>query len=72
MLWYSGLSLFRNCLIGLAVKASALRVADPGFYSHICQDFSRSSHTSDLNIGTPGAWHYRVSTGSGWPGVSIV
>ena len=39
--------------------------------------FSGSSHTSDLNIGTPvaalpGAWHYRVSTGTGRPGVSIL
>ena len=39
--------------------------------------FSGSSHTSDLNIGTPvatlpGAWRYRVSTGNGRPGVSIL
>ena len=39
--------------------------------------FSGSSHTSDLNIGTPvatlpGAWRYRVSTGTGRPGVSIL
>ena len=38
---------------------------------------SGSSHTSDLNIGTPvatlpGAWHYRVSAGTGQPGVSIL
>ena len=37
--------------------------------------FSGSSHTSDLNIGTPvatlpGAWCYRVSAGTGQPGVS--
>ena len=36
-----------------------------------------SSHTSDLKIGTPvatlpGSWRYRVSTGNGWPGVSIL
>ena len=36
-----------------------------------------SSHTSDLKIGTPvatlpGAWRYRVSTGTGRPGVSIL
>ena len=35
------------------------------------------SHTSDLKIGTPmatmpGAWRYRVSAGTGWPGVSIL
>ena len=39
--------------------------------------FSESSHTSDLNIGTPvatlpGAWRYKVSTGTGRPGVSIL
>ena len=39
--------------------------------------FSGSSHTSDLKIGTPvatlpGAWCYRVSAGTGWPGVSIL
>ena len=39
--------------------------------------FSGSSHTSDLKIGTPvatlpGAWLYRVSTGTGRPGVSIL
>ena len=38
--------------------------------------FPGSSHNSDLNIGTPvatlpGAWCYRVSAGTGWPGVSI-
>ena len=39
--------------------------------------FSGSSHTSDFKIGTPvatlpGAWCYRVSTGTGRPGVSIL
>ena len=39
--------------------------------------FPGSSHTSDLKIGTPvatlpGAWRYRVSAGTGWPGVSIL
>ena len=39
--------------------------------------FSGSSHTSDFKIGTPGAtlpgaWRYRVSTGTGWPDVSIL
>ena len=29
--------------------------------------FSGSSLTSDLNIGLPGAWCYRVSAGTGWP-----
>ena len=36
------------------VKASALREEDPGFDSRLrCGDFSGSSHTSDLKIGTP-------------------
>ena len=35
------------------------------------------SHTSDLKIGIPaatlpGAWRYRVSAGTHWPGVSIL
>ena len=40
-------------LIGLVVKASASRAEDPGFDSRLRRDFSWSSHTSDLNIGTP-------------------
>ena len=59
------------------VKASASRVEDPGFESRLRQDFSGSSHTSDLKIGTlvatlPGTWHYRVSTGTGQQGVGIL
>ena len=53
--------------------------ADPQFDSRFRREyFSRSSHTmSYLKIGTPvvtlpGAWHYRVSDGTGWPGVSIL
>ena len=59
------------------VKASALRVADTGFDSRFCHgDFSGSSHTSDLYVSTPvatlpGAWRYRVSNGTGWPGVTL-
>ena len=39
--------------------------------------FPGSSHTSDLKMGTPvatlpGAWHYRVSAGTGRSGVSIL
>ena len=60
------------------VKASASRAEDPGLESHMRRDFiPGSSHTSDLNIGTPvatlpGAWHYRVRAGTGGPGVSIL
>ena len=35
------------------VKASASRAEDPGFESRLRRDFSKSSHTSDLKIGTP-------------------
>ena len=58
-------------------KASASRAEDPGFESRLRLIFSGSSHTSDLKIGTPvatlpGAWSYRVSAGTGRPGVSIL
>ena len=50
---------------------------EQGFHSHLRQDYSRSSHTSALKIGTPvptlpGACRHRVSAGTGWPGVSIL
>ena len=66
-----------HCLVSLVVEASASGVEDPGFKSRLHWDFSGSSHTSDLKIGTPvaslpGAWHYRVSAGTGQPGVSIL
>ena len=61
---------------GLVVKASASRAEDPGFNSCLHRgDFSRSSHTSDLTIGTPVATLLgtcRVNAGTGWPGVSIL
>ena len=64
-------------LAGQVVKASTSGTEGPGSESHLRQEFSRSSHTSDLTIGTPvatlpGAWHDRVSAGTGWPGVSIL
>ena len=67
----------KDRLVGLVVKASASRAEDPGFESACDGIFSRSSHTSDSKIGTPvatltGAWRYRISTGTGWPGVSIL
>ena len=42
----------------------------PGSNQTCAAIFSGSSHTSDLNIGTPvatlpGAWRYRVSAGTG-------
>ena len=65
----------RDRLVGLVVKASASGAEDPGFESRLRRDFSGSSHTSDLKIGTrvaalPGVWHYRVRTGTGRSGVS--
>ena len=64
-------------LAGLVVKASASKAKDPGFESRLRRDFSGSSHTSGLKIGTPvatlpGAWHYRVRAGTGRPGVNIL
>ena len=67
----------RNRLVGLVVKASASGAEDPGFESRFRRDFSGSSHTSDLRIGTslatlPGVCRYRVSAGTGRPVVSIL
>ena len=61
----------------LLLLLSASRAEDLGFESRLCQDFSRSNHTSDLKTGTPvatlpGAWCYRVSAGIGLPSVSIL
>ena len=67
-----------NRLAGLVVKVSALWAEEPVFDSPLCLgDFSGSSHISDLKLGTPvatlpGAWRYRVSAGTGWPGISIL
>ena len=63
--------------LGLVVKAIASRAEDPGFESCLWLDVSESSHTSDLKIdipvaALPGSWCYRVSPGTGWPGVSIL
>ena len=67
----------KDRLPGLVVKASASRAEDPGFESRLRRDLSGSSHTSDFKIGTPvatlpGAWHYRVSAGTGRPDASIL
>ena len=57
-------------LVGLVVKASASGAEDPEFESRLRRgDYSGSSHTSDLETGTPvailsGAWRYRVSAGT--------
>ena len=60
------------------VKASTSRTADLGFDSSLRRgDFSGSSHTSDFKTGAPiaalpGTWRYRVSAGTGLPGVNII
>ena len=65
-------------LVGLVVKVSTSRSEDPGSDSHLRHgDVSWSCDTSDLKIGTPvatlpGALCYRVSAGTGCPGVSIL
>ena len=67
-----------NSLACLVVKAFASRVADPVFSSRLCRgDSSGSSHTCNLNIGSPvatlpGTWHHSVSAETGWPGVRIL
>ena len=58
--WVSNfVSTSRDRLVGLVVKASASRAADPGFGSRLRQDLSGSSHTSDLKIGTQVATLHR-------------
>ena len=71
MLWYG------NCLVGLVVRHPPRERKIPGSNPAGGGIFSGLSHTSDLKIGTPvatlpGAWCYRVSAGTGWPGVSIL
>ena len=66
-----------HCLVGLVVKASASRAEDRGFESRLHRDFFGVESYQWLKIGTPvatlpGAWRYRVSAGTGWPGVSIL
>ena len=64
-------------LVGLVVRRLPRERKVPGSNPACAGIFSRSSHTSDLKIGIPvatlpGAWRYRVSTGTGRPGVSIL
>ena len=62
----------------LGVSIVCLASGRPEFSSHFHHgSFSRSSHTSNLEIGALvvillSTWHYRVSAGAGWPGVSIL
>ena len=48
-----------------------------GCLMSMCDAFPRSSHASGLRIGLPvatlpGAWRCRISTGTGWSGVSML
>ena len=66
-----------NRLVGLVVRRPPPERKIPGSNPACAGIFSGSSHTSDFKIGTPvvtlpGAWRYRVSTGTGQPGVSIL
>ena len=77
--YQSGLFIFPSgyCFVGLVVRRPPREHKISGSNPTCAGIFSGSSHTSDLKIGTPvatlpGTWHYRVSTGSGRPGVSIL
>ena len=64
-------------LVGLVVRRPPRERKIPDSNPACAGIFWGSSHTSDLKIGTPvatlpGAWRYRVSTGTGRPGVSIL
>ena len=64
-------------LVGLVVRRPPQERKVPGSNPACAGILSGSSHTSDFKIGTavatlPGAWHYRVSAGTGRPGVSIL
>ena len=70
-------SSLRNRLVGLVVRRPPQERKIPGSNPGCVGIFSGSSHTSDLKIGTPvatlpGAWRYRVSAGTGRPGVSVL
>ena len=73
----SSVSSCAHRLVGLVVRRPPRERKVPGLNPACAGIFSGSSHTSDLKIGTPvaalpGAWRYRVSTGTGRPGVSIL
>ena len=64
-------------LVGLVVRRPPRERKIPGSNPACAGIFLGSSHTNDFKIGTPvatlpGAWRYRVSTGTGRPGVSIL
>ena len=67
----------RDRLVGLVVRRPPRERKIPGSNLVCAWIFSGSSHTSDSKIDTPvatlpGAWRYRVSAGTGRPGVRIL
>ena len=73
----AGKGLLSHRLVGQVVRRPPRERKIQGSNPACAGIFSGSSHTSDLKIGTPvatlpGAWRYRVSTGTGRPGVSIL
>ena len=76
-LWWRGFFPCSYRLVGLVVRRPPRERKVLGLNPACAGIFSGSSHTSDLKIGIPvatlpGAWRYRVSAGTGWPGVSIL
>ena len=70
-------SMSEDRLVGLVVRCPPREREIPGSNPAYDGIFSGSRHTSDFKIGTPvatlpGAWRYKVSTGTGRPGVSIL
>ena len=64
-------------LTGLVVRRLPREQKIPGSNPACARIFSGSSHTSDFKIGTPvatlpGTWRYRVSAGTGQPGVGML
>ena len=61
----------------LLLSLTCLESGRPGVRFLLALGFFWLSHTNNLRIGTlvatlPDAWRYRVSTRTGWPGVSIL
>ena len=68
---------YKHRLVGLVVRRPPRERKIRGSNPACDGIFQGSSRTNDLKIGTPvatlpGAWRYRVSTGTGRPGVSIL
>ena len=73
----NAISFLFSCLVGLVVRRPPWERKILGSHPNCARIFSGSSHTSDSKIGTPvatlpGAWRYRISAGTGQPGVSIL